>query len=122
MFEAVFLTVITASTPLLIAAIGELVCERSGVLNLGVEGMMVMGAVCGFAATVMTGSAPVGVLAGIAGGVFMAMTFAVFIVYGVFAASVRHVLLSRPRAVIWMRRTVAAAFAGFGLRLALSDR
>lgn len=56
------------------------------------------------------------------GGVFMAMTLAVFIVYGVFAASVRHVLLSRPRAIIWMRRTVAAAFAGFGLRLALSDR
>ncbi len=79
MFEAVFLTVITASTPLLIAAIGELVCERAGVLNLGVEGMMVMGAVCGFAATVMTGSAPVGVLAGIAGGVFMAMLFAVMV-------------------------------------------
>ena len=48
--EAVILTIITASTPLLLAAIGELVVERSGVLNLGVEGMMVMGAVCGFAA------------------------------------------------------------------------
>ena len=44
-FEAILLTVITASTPLLLAASGELVVERSGVLNLGVEGMMIMGAV-----------------------------------------------------------------------------
>ena len=54
--EAVILTIITASTPLLLAAIGELVVERSGVLNLGVEGMMVMGAVCGFGAAYTTGS------------------------------------------------------------------
>jgi ABC-type uncharacterized transport system permease subunit len=46
--EAILMTVITASTPLVIASIGELVTERSGVLNLGVEGMMVMGAVCAF--------------------------------------------------------------------------
>ena len=46
--EAVLLTIITASTPLLLAAIGELVVERSGVLNLGVEGMMIIGAVSGF--------------------------------------------------------------------------
>ena len=51
-FEAILLTIVTASTPLLIAAIGELVAERSGVLNLGVEGMMAMGAACGFAAAV----------------------------------------------------------------------
>ena len=48
--EAILLTIVTASTPLLIAAIGELVTERAGVLNLGVEGMMAMGAACGFAA------------------------------------------------------------------------
>ena len=53
---SIILTIITASTPLLLAAIGELVVERSGVLNLGVEGMMVMGAVCGFGAALMTGS------------------------------------------------------------------
>ena len=47
--EAIILTVITASTPLLLAAMGELVVERSGVLNLGVEGMMIVGAACGFA-------------------------------------------------------------------------
>ena len=53
--EGILLTIITAATPLLLAALGELVAERSGVLNLGVEGMMVIGAVCGFAAALETG-------------------------------------------------------------------
>ena len=48
LFEAIILAVLAASTPLLIAAAGELVIERAGVLNLGVEGMMIMGAACGF--------------------------------------------------------------------------
>ena len=47
LLEAIILSVIAASTPLLLAAAGELVVERSGVLNLGVEGMMIMGAACG---------------------------------------------------------------------------
>ena len=51
LLEAIILSVIAASTPLLLAASGELVVERSGVLNLGVEGMMIMGAACGFAVT-----------------------------------------------------------------------
>ncbi len=75
-FEAVILTIITASTPLLLAAIGELVTERSGVLNLGVEGMMIMGAVCGFAAAYSSGSAYLGIVAGLAGGVAMSLLFA----------------------------------------------
>ena len=49
LLEAIILSVIAASTPLLLAASGELVVERSGVLNLGVEGMMIVGAACGFA-------------------------------------------------------------------------
>ncbi|MBT4488427.1 MAG: ABC transporter permease, partial [Rhodospirillaceae bacterium] len=74
--EAVILTIITASTPLLLAAIGELVTERSGVLNLGVEGMMIMGAVCGFATAYTSGSAMLGVAAGLLAGVVMSMLFA----------------------------------------------
>src|SRR5215510_12113337 len=73
--EAVILTIITASTPLLLAALGELVAERSGVLNLGVEGMMIMGAVCGFAAAAMSGHAVVGLLAAIVAGMAMAALF-----------------------------------------------
>lgn len=74
--QAVLLTIITASTPLLLAALGELVVERSGVLNLGVEGMMVMGAVCGFVAAHGSGSAGLGVLAGVSAGVAMSLLFA----------------------------------------------
>lgn len=70
------LIILTAATPLLFAAIGELVVERSGVLNLGVEGMMVMGAVAGFGAAFMTGSPWIGVLAAIAAGMVMALLFA----------------------------------------------
>jgi general nucleoside transport system permease protein len=71
------LSVMTASTPLLLAATGELVTEKSGVLNLGVEGMMLVGAIIGFAATVHTGSALVGVVAGLLAGMAMALIFAI---------------------------------------------
>ncbi len=54
--------------------------------------------------------------------VFMAMTFVVFVGYGVFAASVRERIISRPRVLIWMRRTFAGAFAALGAKLAFSDR
>jgi threonine/homoserine/homoserine lactone efflux protein len=56
------------------------------------------------------------------GGVFMAMTLAVFVVYGLFAASVRTRILSRPRVLAWMRRTFAAAFVALGAKLAFADR
>lgn len=75
MAEAILLTIVTASTPLLLAAIGELVAERSGVLNLGVEGMMIMGAVCGFAFAAMSGNAAVGVVGAIVAGMAMAALF-----------------------------------------------
>jgi ABC-type uncharacterized transport system permease subunit len=76
LFEAIFLSVIAASTPLLLAAAGELVVERSGVLNLGVEGMMIMGAACGFAGAYLTGSTFLGALFGIVAGAALSVVFA----------------------------------------------
>lgn len=67
---------ITVATPVLLAAIGELVVEKAGVLNLGVEGMMIMGAVCGFVVAHHSGSAALGFAAGMAGGAALAMLFA----------------------------------------------
>jgi len=75
MFQAILLTVITAATPLVIAALGELVTERAGVLNLGVEGMIVIGAVCAFAASHLSGSPYIGILAGIAAGALFSLLF-----------------------------------------------
>ncbi|MCA1396083.1 LysE family translocator [Bradyrhizobium sp. BRP56] len=55
-------------------------------------------------------------------GVFMAMTFAVFAVYGLFAASVRDRVITRPKVMAWLRRSFAAGFALLGARLALAER
>ena len=71
------LTVITASTPLLFAAAGELVTERSGVLNLGVEGLMVVGALAAFAGTHASGSAIVGVFSAALAGMALALVFSI---------------------------------------------
>jgi threonine/homoserine/homoserine lactone efflux protein len=54
--------------------------------------------------------------------VFMVLTFVVFVAYGVFAASVRSHIVSRPRVMTWMRRTFAGAFVALGARLALAGR
>jgi threonine/homoserine/homoserine lactone efflux protein len=54
--------------------------------------------------------------------VFMLMTFVVFVGYGLFAASVRDHIISRPRILTWMRRTFAGAFVLLGTKLAMSDR
>lgn len=76
LLEAIILSVLAASTPLLLAAAGELVTERAGVLNLGLEGMMIMGAACGFAGAYFTGSVVVGALAGIVAGTLISAVFA----------------------------------------------
>jgi len=55
-------------------------------------------------------------------GVFMVLTFAVFVVYGLFAAAVRSHVISRPRVLTWMRRAFAGAFVVLGAKLALADR
>jgi simple sugar transport system permease protein len=77
MLESILLTIATAATPLLLAAIGELVVERSGVLNLGVEGMMVMGAVGGFVGMILTGNPYLGAIVGVLFGVALSLLFAV---------------------------------------------
>src|SRR6516164_9493946 len=76
LLEAIILSVLAASTPLLLAATGELVTERSGVLNLGVEGMMIVGAACGFGGAWLSGSIIIGALCGILAGTLMSLIFA----------------------------------------------
>ena len=71
---------VTAGTPILYAALGELVTEKAGVINLGVEGMMLIGAVSGFMATVVTGSSWMGLLAALVAGGLMALIHAVLTV------------------------------------------
>ena len=69
-------SLMVAATPILLAGIGELVVERAGVLNLGVEGMMITGAICGFAIAVNSGSPTLGFVAAAAGGAVLSLLFA----------------------------------------------
>ena len=73
---ALIISLMAASTPILLAATGELVVEKAGVLNLGVEGMMITGAITGFIATVTTGSPWIGFVAAAAGGAGLSLLFA----------------------------------------------
>jgi len=68
-----------AAAPLMFAALGALVNERAGVLNMGVEGMMLLGAVAAFAVTLATGSAMLGLLAALLAGLALALLFAVMV-------------------------------------------
>lgn len=72
---SVIATTLVAGTPLILAALGELVTEKSGVLNLGVEGMMAVGAISAFATAHATGSAWLAVLAGMASATILALIF-----------------------------------------------
>jgi threonine/homoserine/homoserine lactone efflux protein len=54
--------------------------------------------------------------------VFMLLTFVVFVIYGLFAASIRSHIISRPHVLTWMRRTFAAAFVALGAKLAFAER
>jgi general nucleoside transport system permease protein len=74
-------SLMVAATPIILAAIGELVVERAGVLNLGVEGMMITGAVCGFVVAVNTGSPWLGFLGAAVGGAFLALLFGILTQY-----------------------------------------
>jgi len=74
---SIIVSIMATSTPLLLAATGELITEKSGVLNLGLEGMMLVGAVVGFAVAYHTGSATLGVFGGMLAGAALALVFAV---------------------------------------------
>lgn len=69
---------LTAGTPLLLAAAGIVIHEKSGVLNLGIEGIMLMGAVTGFAVSLSTGSLALGFLSGVGVGLLFGLLFAFF--------------------------------------------
>lgn len=77
LFLGILVGLIIAATPLVYAALGELVVEKAGVLNLGVEGMMVIGAVAAFAAKLASGSYVVALLAAMLAGAVMALLFGV---------------------------------------------
>ncbi len=69
-------SLMVASVPIMLAALGELVVEKAGVLNLGVEGMMIMGAICGFVVTIHTESPVLGFVGGALGGAALSLIFA----------------------------------------------
>ncbi len=110
MLQLVLVTVVTAATPLFLAALGELVAERSGVLNLGVEGLMVMGAATGFAAAYLTGSTLVGAIVGTAVGALMALLFGLLTV--VFAVSQVAAGLALTIFGLGLSGLVGSAFVG----------
>lgn len=74
-------SLMVAATPIMLAAIGELVVERSGVLNLGVEGMMITGGIVGFMIAHATGSATLGFVGAALGGAALSMLFGVLTQY-----------------------------------------
>ena len=75
-FIGVIQIILVATTPLVFAAIGELVTEKTGVLNLGVEGMMLVGAVTAFVTLVITGSYTLAFIVSLLSGVLMSGLFA----------------------------------------------
>ena len=76
---SILFATIVAGTPLIIVALGQLIAEKSGVLNLGAEGMMAMGAIAAFAVTLHSGNPWLGVLAGMAAGAAMSFIFAIVV-------------------------------------------
>ena len=110
---AIVLTIITASTPLLLAATGELITEKSGVLNLGVEGMMLIGAITAFATTTITDSAVLGVLAGAAAGTSLACVFGILVL--IFLANQVATGLALTIFGIGLSALVGTGFVGIAL-------
>src|SRR6202140_451252 len=80
MLEAFLASTVAMATPILLAALGELIVERSGVLNIGIEGAMLAGAFCGLAAAWFSGSIALGLMAACAGAVALNALLALLIV------------------------------------------
>jgi len=108
---AIIISILTATiriaTPLVVAAIGELVAERAGVINLGVEGMMLMGCWVAFYTTYHTGSHTLGIAAGIAAGMGMSLVMAVMAItlkLEQFVTGLALNILAAGLTLFWYRR------------------
>lgn len=107
---------VIAGTPLLLVALGALVCERSGVLNLGLEGMMLMGAMVGFAAAAVTGSLFAGVVLAIVAGIVMSMLFAFMVITlaaNQYAAGLSLTIFGTGLSAFWGAGYVGSTVSGF---------
>lgn len=117
---AIAVTIMTAATPLLLAAIGELVVERSGVLNLGVEGMMIIGAIAGFAGAQLTGSATAGIFFAVGAAMLLSVFFALLVL--VMAANQVATGLSITLLGLGLSGLIGNAYIGLpGLKLPKMD-
>jgi general nucleoside transport system permease protein len=81
LITAICFATIIAGTPLVLVALGQLICEKSGMLNLGAEGMMSVGAVAAFVVTFWTGSGLLGLLAGVLAGAMLALIFGLITIH-----------------------------------------
>lgn len=108
--ELVLISVVMAATPLVIAAVGELVTERAGVLNLGVEGMMIVGASAGFAAAILSGSSLIGVLVGVLAGCALSAIFGILVIF--FAANQVATGLALTILGVGMSGLIGSGFVG----------
>ena len=76
-FTAFFSAMVRMAVPLIYAGLGEMFAEKAGILNIGMEGVMLSGAFCSFAGAMFSGSLVIGLLCGILGGVAVSMIHAV---------------------------------------------
>ncbi len=78
--ELLLAAALISGTPVLLAALGELITERAGILNLGVEGIMLVGALAGFAATAMSSAYEIGIIAALVAGAIAGLLYAFLVV------------------------------------------
>ena len=79
LFSSILNAILVASTPLVFAGLGALIQERAGVLNLGIEGLMIVGALAGFAAAIVDYPLIISVLAGTLAGSALASVFGLLV-------------------------------------------